>query len=88
MTVARGSGGKEVIAVPQVQVERVVIPPGSTIGYGFGRTLDGSAYILFGGDHRPMRTLGESIEAGVSIVAEIPDESVILRIADPSRDGG
>lgn len=44
----------------KVTVDRVNIPPMSTIGYGYGRDEAGNL-ITFAGDHRPMRYLGEAI---------------------------
>lgn len=43
-----------------VRVYRVHVPAMSTIGYGWGKTEDGSV-VEFAGDHRPMRELGEAL---------------------------
>jgi len=43
-----------------VRVYRVHVPAMSTIGYGWGKTVDGTV-IEFAGDHRPMRELGEAL---------------------------
>lgn len=53
-----------------VTVERVTIPPMSTLGYGFGVDTAGNR-VSFAGDHRPMRDLGEAI-AAASARDELP----------------
>lgn len=73
----------------QIEVGRVVIPPGSSIGYGIGRELGAgpdSEIVIFAGDHRPMQALGEALEAGTVVVADVPDEMIVMRIPDPRRN--
>jgi hypothetical protein len=43
-----------------ITVYRVNIPAMSTIGYGFGKDENG-VDVMFVGDHRPMRDIGEAI---------------------------
>ena len=69
-----------------IEVGRVVIPPGSTIGYGIGREAGTSNIVIFAGDARPMQVMGEALEAGSIVVAEVPDESIVHRINDPDRN--
>ena len=45
-----------------IVVHRVHIPPLSTIGYGWGIDEDGDE-VQFVGDHRPMRNIGEAVQA-------------------------
>jgi hypothetical protein len=45
-----------------IWVDSIVIPPGSTLGYGEGHDKDW--YYTFVGDHRAMRRIGEAIQAG------------------------
>lgn len=62
----------------RIDTEQVSIPAGSTIGYGFGTTDDGTVEVIFTGDHRAMRALGEMIaELEAPIPAEVPDWAVI-----------
>ena len=79
------SEGKEVREVPEVMVERVQIPPGCTIGFGVGRQEDGSV-VLFAGDHRMMRALGEAVQSGETPIIDPPEWAVLLRIR-PEGDG-
>lgn len=57
---------------PQVTVRRVSIRPWSTVGFGWGTTEDGRT-VRFLGDHRPMRHIGEAVEAGVEVVLDWDD---------------
>ncbi len=43
-------------------VHRVTIPAWSTVGYGQGNDSEGQAWEFVGG-HRPMRHLGEAVQA-------------------------
>jgi hypothetical protein len=70
----------------QIEVGRVVIPPGSSIGYAIGHPIGSTDIVVFAGDHRPMRTMGEALGEGSVIVADVPDEMIVLRIADPERN--
>ena len=70
----------------KIVVGRVVIPPGSTIGYGIGTVEDTSDIAIFAGDWRPMQEMGEALEAGVVVVAEVPDDMIVQRISDPRRN--
>lgn len=66
--------------MPDVKVERVVIPPMSTVGLGFGTTDDGTVAVIFAGDHRLMRDLGEAIANGFEpIVADVPEWAILGR---------
>lgn len=78
-----------------VKVYRVHIPPMSTMGTGYGIDEEGN-HVTFGGDHRPMRYLGEAM-AGHSkddpIVVELEDWQVTkIEHYDPqtgeSKDAG
>lgn len=57
----------------KVTVTRVSIDAGSTIGTGYGTDADGRA-VVFVGDHRPMREMGEAIATAA------PDEPVIADV--------
>ena len=59
-----------------VHVTHVNIPAGSTIGHGYGRTEDGDE-VIFGGDWRPMRDLGEALHGSSEpIPVELEDWQV------------
>lgn len=64
-----------------VYVESVAIPAYSTMGYGEGHNNAGET-VRFAGDHRPMRAIGEAIDAGEIPVVELEDW-VILSIDKP-----
>ena len=57
-------------------VTKVEIPAMSSIGYGEGETEDGRT-VRFAGDHRPMRDLGEAVDAGETVEVEIESWQVI-----------
>jgi hypothetical protein len=66
--------------VPDIKVERVIVPPMSTVGLGFGTTDDGTVGVIFAGDHRLMRELGDAIVAGETpIVADVPEWAILGR---------
>lgn len=66
--------------MPDIKVERVAIPPMSTVGLGFGTTDDGTVAVIFAGDHRLMREIGEAIAAGEEpIVADVPEWAILGR---------
>jgi hypothetical protein len=67
-----------------VRVERVTVPPWSTIGYGFGRDEQGRG-ITFVGDQRPMRHLGATLE--LQPVEIILDAASIIDIDENVPDG-
>ena len=56
-----------------IAVEKVAIPPWSTIGYGQGIDEDGNT-VRFAGDHRPLRHLGEALTVATEpIEVEVAD---------------
>ena len=58
----------------RVIVERIQVPANSTLGFGTGyEASDPNRAIEFTGDHRPMRIIGEAINAGEIPVAEVED---------------
>ena len=64
----------------QIQVDRIVVPVGSTVGYGMGRTDDGTVAVLFAGDHRAMAAIGEAIsESDEPIVVDVPEWAILDR---------
>ena len=78
MGVPGSPGGRGKENPMRVQVERVVIPFGSTIGFGFGRTDDGTVHVAFVGDARRMYGLGEEIsEADEPVVVEVPEGAIV-----------
>lgn len=54
-----------------VRVLRVNIPAMSTMGYGWGEGEDGKG-VTFAGDHRPMRALGEALQAAAANGEDAP----------------
>lgn len=59
-----------------VHVTHVNLPAGSTIGHGYGRT-DDNTEVIFSGDHRPMRALGEALsDASEPIMVDLEDWQV------------
>lgn len=50
----------------QVEVFRISVPAMSIMGHGWGRDVANNDAIHFTGDHRPMRYIGEAIEAAVA----------------------
>jgi hypothetical protein len=60
-----------------VQVREITIPPWSTIGHGAGFDIDTGDIVLFVGDHRPMRHLGDAICA-----ARDEDDLPLVELAD------
>ena len=60
-----------------VTLERVVVPAGSTIGYGCGIDEDGCR-VSFVGDHRPLRHLGEALAGATEpITVEVEDWQIV-----------
>lgn len=65
-----------------IEVERVAIPVGSTIGFGLGHPVgDPTKVVLFAGDARFMFELGQAVEAvnesGAALpLAEVPDWAI------------
>jgi hypothetical protein len=49
----------------RVQVFGVSIPALSTIGYGYGISVESGAEIQFCGDRRPLRNLGEALRDAI-----------------------
>jgi hypothetical protein len=45
----------------KVIVERILVPMGSTVGFGIGTTDDGSVAVLFAGEPRLLIELGEAL---------------------------
>ena len=54
-----------------VRVRAVVVPAGSTIGYGSGTRLDNGKPVNFVGDWRPMRGLLKRLAVG-NLVVVVP----------------
>lgn len=66
--------------MPDIKVERVFVPPGSTVGIAYGSTDDGTVEVIFAGDHRLMRDLGVAVAAGFEpIVADVPEWAILAR---------
>jgi hypothetical protein len=64
----------------RIEVERVIVPIGSTIGFGAGRTEDGATAVIFAGDHRAMAALGEVIaQSDEPIFVDVPEWVVLER---------
>lgn len=69
----------------RVRVEQVSIPAMSTIGTGRGREVLSSGKlgkeVVFAGDHRPMRDLGEAVAAAKRKrdlpIADVPTWAVL-----------
>jgi hypothetical protein len=71
--------------MPTVHVHRVHIPPGSTIGYGYGTTDKGDE-VSFAGDHRPMRDLGDALgRAHNPIPVDVEDWQMNMRHREPAQ---
>ena len=67
-----------------ISVERVTIPPWSTIGFGLGVDEE-SRRVRFASDWRPLRDLGEAlVDTGEPIEVEVADWQV-LSIEEASR---
>jgi hypothetical protein len=57
-----------------VHVNHIVVPGGSSIGYGTGVDRASGQSVTFCGEHRAMRQLGEALVAGESgVEAEVED---------------
>jgi hypothetical protein len=57
-----------------IHVDSIVLPAGSTIGYGTGVEDANGQPVTFCGEHRAMRHLGEVLAAGESgVEAEVED---------------
>jgi len=71
-----------------VTVDRVDVPPWSTMGYGYGVTDEGYR-VEFGGDHRPMRHLQEALADG-PLTVDIETYQIIKYAAplSPSQTDG
>jgi len=63
---------------PQITVTRISIPPLSTVGYGWGVDENGRE-VHFAGDHRPLRDIGEALEAGAEVVVDL-EQWQVLRV--------
>jgi hypothetical protein len=63
----------------KVQVERVLIPAGSTVGIVFGRPVNDFTKVIAGGaDYREAAALGELIsQSDEPVVVEMPDWAVL-----------
>ena len=70
----------------RVWVLRVSVPAMSTMGYGWGETIDGepTQFVAFAGDHRPMRHLGEAIQSEGGVIVDL-DDWQILRMRPTNR---
>lgn len=61
-------------------VDQIIVPVGSTIGFGRGRTDDGTVEVVFAGDHRSMAALGDAIvESDEPIVVDVPEWAILNR---------
>lgn len=61
----------------EIEVEKIRLVAGSSIGYGEGRTVEG-VKVAFVGGWRAMQMIGEAMEAaGTPIVADVPDWAVL-----------
>jgi hypothetical protein len=78
-----GEGGKE--EPVEIRVERVFVPAGSTVGYGFGTTDDGTVEVIFGGDARMMVLMFEALAEGNEVVADLPEWAVLAQREKGSR---
>lgn len=66
--------------MPDVTVQRVMVPQGSTVGFGLGTTDDGSVEVIFAGDHRLMSELRNAVAAGFEpVVADVPEWAILAR---------
>lgn len=63
-----------------VLVEAVAVPSDSTLGLGFGRTLDGRELVAFVGDARSMSRIGDALAGEDAVVAMVPTWAIRLRI--------
>lgn len=61
----------------QVRVHAVHIGAMSTVGHGEGLNVEDGQEVSFVGDHRPMRHIGEAVEA-----AQSEDELPIVDLED------
>lgn len=62
----------------KVMVEEIIVPAGSSLGFGRGTTDDGSVEVIFAGDHRAMRDLAMSlIDVPPPAEVEVPESAVI-----------
>lgn len=59
-----------------LKVERVHIPRWSSIGYGWGRD-EGGDLMVFVGDHRLMRSVGEALGDGGTIDVYVEPAQVL-----------
>lgn len=66
----------------KVRVIDVLIPDGSTIGFGRGYPEgDETKLVYFAGDHRMLAAIGDAVaaseDAGFDVMVEVPDWAVL-----------
>lgn len=69
----------------QVQVESVDIPNLSTIAKLVGTDIETGDRVVFGGDQRVCRDIGEALEVGEDVVVDVEDWQVL--IVTPASSG-
>lgn len=68
----------------EIRVERVIIPLGSTVGFGFGHPLgDETVRFVFAGDADPMFDLAVAIASVGPVVADVPEWAIVDRLELP-----
>lgn len=66
--------------VTKLIIDQIIVPIGSTIGFGRGRTDDGTVAVVFAGDHRAMAALGDAIvESDEPIIVDVPEWAILNR---------
>ena len=70
-----------------VSVFRVHIPHGSTIGYGHAWSKPREV-IIFGGDHRLMRDIGEAVQRGEVPRVEVEGWQVLQTLSTIAYEKG
>jgi hypothetical protein len=76
----RQTGRKEVMRV-EIEIQQVIVPVGSTIGYVIGQPVgDGTKVVVAAADHRVLSAIVDAMfEADGPVIGEVPDWA-ILRI--------
>jgi hypothetical protein len=67
------------IKTVDIKVVRVSIPRWSSVGYGWGTNEETGENVVFLGDHRPMRALGEALSSGEPISVSIEAAQILGR---------
>lgn len=63
----------------EIRVEQILVPAGSSVGYGVGTTDDGTVEVIFAGDHRAMVLMWQALDEGSEVVAEVPEWAVLAK---------